>query len=227
MKSWKDSKFFKIGDAAYRENQQKFLSFLKDNPDAKLLDIGCDTGAFSEKISRAVNTKNMFAIEVQPESAAKAQTKGIKVEICDANKPFPFEDSFFDIVTANQSVEHLYDSANFFKEAYRVLKKDGTFVVSTLNLCSWHNIFCMALGLQPVGMHLCDVQMGNFLRGTETHGHIKLFSLSALKDILKYYGFTIEKTGGAGYYPFPPPVSGTISSLDKAHSVYITVRAYK
>ncbi len=227
MKSWHESRFFNIADAAYKQNQDKFITLLETNSEAKLLDIGCDTGTFTTKISERVNTKQVYGMEIIADKAMVAINKGIKTEISDANKPFPFEDDFFDIITANQSVERLYDSVNFFKEVYRILKKNGSFIVSTLNLCSWHNIFCMILGMQPPGMHLCELQMGNFLFGTETHGHIKLFSLKAVKDILKYYNFKIEKTSGVGYYPFPPPISRVISSLDKDHAVYITVKARK
>jgi len=227
MKSWQESKFYNISAGAYKENQDKFIALLETNSEAKILDIGCNSGEFTARISERVNTKQVYGIEIIADEAMAAINKGIKVEISDANKPFPFEDDFFDIVTANQSVEHLYDSSNFFKEVYRVLKKNGSFIISTLNLCSWHNIVCMILGMQPPGMHLCEVQMGNFLSGTETHGHIKLFSLNAVKDILKYYNFKVEKTNGAGYYPFPTPISKAISFLDKEHSVYITVKARK
>ena len=191
------------------------------------MDIGCNDGSFTAKIAEITKAKKTYGIEVDINQANATIQQGVRVKICDLNKPFPFENNFFDIITANQVVEHLYDHDNFFGEMRRILKKGGFFQISTLNLCAWHNIAFTILGMQPPGMHLCKVQMGNFLYGTETHGHIKLFSPKALRDIAKYYGFTIGRMRGSGYYPLIGPLAFFFSKLDKTHSVYIMISGYK
>lgn len=229
MKVWDESKFFGISNLVYIENQQNFLSMLPKNMNGGgvLLDVGCGDGSFTVKIAEAIKAREVHGAEIDQSSADLAIQRGIKVKVCNLNKQFPFEDNIFDIITANQSIEHLYDHDNFFKEIRRVLKKNGIFIISTLNLCAWHNILFTIFGMQPPGMHLCEVQVGNFLYGTQTHGHIKLFSPRALRDSALYYGFKISSIKGSGYYPFTGYIADFLSKLDKTHSVYITVSGYK
>lgn len=227
MKKWEDSKFFNIAERACKDNQIQFLNLIDKNSNARLLDIGCGDGEFTMRIIEKLKTDEVYGIEIDPNKAKTASEKGIEVKICDVNKPFPFNDCYFDIVTTNQVIEHLHNLDNFFKELYRILKKDGQAIISTPNLCSWHNIFFMIFGMQLPGLHLCPIQVGNFLYGTETHGHIKLFSLRALKDIVRYYGFKIEKILGSGFYPFPRPISDLLSYFDRTHAVYLTIKMRK
>ncbi len=43
--------------------------------------------------------------------------------------PYPFKDEEFDVVHASHIIEHLDNPSDFVSEAYRLLKKDGRFVV--------------------------------------------------------------------------------------------------
>ncbi len=227
MKEQQKSKLFNMTGRAYRENQSQFLRLVDKNSNARLLDIGCDDGEFTLGIARAIETGEVYGIEINPDRAKMALERGIKVYLGDANTPFPFENNFFDVVTANQLIEHLYNTENFLKEIYRVLKKGGYAIISTPNLCSWHNILFMLFGMQPAGMHLIKIQAGNFLYDTPTHGHIKLFSLKAIKDIVRFYGFNIERILVNGYYPFPKFIANFLSCLDKNHAVYFVIKIYK
>ncbi len=227
MKDWKKSRFFHIADQANKKNSAYFLSMIDKNPNARLLDLGCHSGGLTLKIAQNLNTKQFYGIELDYNKAERAYKNGVKVIACDANASIPFIDNFFDIVTANQVLEHLYNTDNFFREIYRLLKKGGYAVISVPNICSWHNIFFMFLGMQPPGIQLINIQVGNFLYGTETHGHIKLFSLKAIKDIVKYYGFKIEKIITNGYYPFSGLISDFLSDFDKAHALYFVIKIRK
>ncbi|XES77646.1 MAG: class I SAM-dependent methyltransferase [Candidatus Bathyarchaeia archaeon] len=53
----------------------------------------------------------------------------------------PFDDCFFDFVSATEVIEHLWNTDQFIKECYRVLKPRGYFLISTPNLASWINGF--------------------------------------------------------------------------------------
>ena len=227
MNNWIYKMMIKMTDGAVMENENLFLSLIRENPQAKLLDIGCANAEFSLRISQVLKAGACFGIELEQEKARAAEAKGVKAVISDANKPFPFKDDSFDAITANQIIEHLYDTDNFFKELHRVLKKGGEALISSPNLCSWHNVFFMLLGMQPPGMHLVRVQAGNFLDGLGTHGHIKLFSLKAIKDIAGLYGFAIEKTATSGYYPFRGILARFFALLDKNHALFFIIKIRK
>jgi ubiquinone/menaquinone biosynthesis C-methylase UbiE len=227
MINWMYKMMIKMTDRAVLENERLFLSLIQERPQAKLLDIGCANAEFSLKISQALKTGVCFGIELEQQKAKAAKAQGVEVIVSDANEPFAFRNDSFDAITANQIIEHLYDADNFFKELHRVLKKGGEALISSPNLCSWHNLFFMLLGMQPPGMHLVGMQAGNFLKGLKTQGHIRLFSLSAIREIAKLYGFTIEKTIASGYYPFCGFLARFFSMLDKNHAVFFIIKIRK
>ena len=74
---------------------------------------------------------------------------------------------------------------------------------------------------------LTPAEVGNFLYGTRTHGHIRLFSISALKDLAKYHNFKIEKITGFGMYPFPLLVSNILSKAFARYCVYLNIKIRK
>lgn len=62
----------------------------------------------------------------------------------------------FDLVHANQVIEHLYETDLFIKEIYRILKKGGYAIISTPNLAGLHNIVSLILGKQPFPAHVSN-----------------------------------------------------------------------
>ena len=227
MNNWIYKMMVKMTERVILENEKLFLSLCQERPQVKLLDVGCSSAGFTLKISQTLKASVCFGIELDYEKACAAEAGDVKVVVSDANKPFAFRDDSFDIITANQIIEHLYDTDNFFREIHRVLKKGGEAIISSPNLCSWHNVFFMLLGMQPPGMQLVGVQAGNFLEGLETHGHIKLFSPRAIKNISRLYGFTIEKTHANGYYPFWGILARFFALLDKNHAVFFILKIRK
>ena len=65
------------------------------------------------------------------------------------------------------------------------------------------------------------------MKGTETHGHIKVPTLLSLRDLAIYHGFVIEKSAGTGFHPFSPPLSDALAKFFKYWAVYIIVKLRK
>ncbi|MCM8783435.1 MAG: class I SAM-dependent methyltransferase [Candidatus Omnitrophica bacterium] len=109
-----------------RSNYNNVLSVLEYNPNAVVLDCGCGNGEFTLRAASKIGVREIFGIEIDEELANVAKAKGIKVKQADLNKKIPFDDASFDVVIANQLIEHLFDTDNFVDEIYRILRRGGT-----------------------------------------------------------------------------------------------------
>jgi SAM-dependent methyltransferase len=233
-KLWKDYK---------EERKLGILRMLgKSNLEPILLDCGCDDGKFTLSVSKKINTKNIYGIEINKKASVLARRLGVKVKNSDLNSKFPFANNLFDLVTADQVIEHLYDLDNFLSEISRVLKTGGEVIISTENLASWHNIFALLLGFQPfsgpspsekkvVGYHPLtpsrDIMKTKHDTTIDMPGHIKVLTCKALENLVSNHGFRIEKAEGYGYIPLPNPLARCFAKFDRWHAFFITIRARK
>ncbi len=221
-------------DRASELNENNILSLFEKAPEAYFIDLGCDDGTLTMKIAGKIGTKFVTGIDVTDESLKSAAEKGIKTIRHDLNDPFSlFDDSYFDIVHANQVIEHISNLDNFVSEIHRILKRGGYAVISTENGSSWHNIFAGIMGWQIFSLTNISMKaagIGNPLalhRNTKSNiaswTHKTIFNYRGLIEFLKIHGFKIEAVRGAGYYPFP----ARLGTIDVRHSHFITVKIVK
>lgn len=217
---------------AYERNGSNILALVRGEPSAGLLcDLGCDDGAWSVRVAEAARARAVHGIEIVKARAAQAAARGLRVVAADLNHRFPFDDQLFDLVHANQVIEHVLDTDFFLEEIRRILKPGGAAVVSTENLASWHNIAALLLGWQPFSStNISRRSVGNPLavwRDTEhpdrSWQHQRLFSYRGLLELLEYHSFRVEAVRSAGYYPLPP----AFGLLDPRHAHFLAVRARK
>lgn len=196
------------------------------------MDCGCSGGKFTLEFAKKIGISKVYGIEIDKKAAEEAKRKGIKVYNKDLNKKLPLRSSFVDVITANQIIEHLYDTDTFVKEICRILKPKGYVIVSTLNLASWHNIFALFIGRQPFPSDICsDPSIGKLFALSKCNSvllsHLRIFTYYGLKELFENYSFKVRKIVGDGYYPFLGIVSKFLSFIDKKHSVYLTMKARK
>lgn len=227
---------FNLEVQAGEENRLNILKLLPDIEDhVSILDLGCDDGSWTLRLGEKYQKPSLYGVEVVSDRIRKAQGRGISVKSFDLNGKFDFKDNSFDIVHSNQVIEHLYDTDNFISEVFRILKPGGCFIVSTVSLSSWHNIFSLLLGFQPFDLANISLKgnIGNplsFWSETETENsknrswqHVRLFTPYSLSKFLKIYGFRDFEVLTTGYYPLP----GILSRLDKRHAHYFVIRTLK
>jgi SAM-dependent methyltransferase len=218
-------------EAAYHT---KILEALSPNPAAIVLDVGCDDGAWTEEVRRriGVSPDQVHGLELDAERAELARGRGFEVRTGDLEKPWPFADGSFDVVHANQVIEHVKRLDHFVTEIQRVLAPTGLAVVCTENLASWHNIGALALGYQPFSLtNVSDVRpIGNrFALHTgerprrESWQHVHVLTLTALRDIFEAHGLAIIDSWGTGYYPFPGRAAAPLAAHDPKHAHFIAV----
>ncbi|MBP2134433.1 SAM-dependent methyltransferase [Methanomicrobium sp. W14] len=207
----------------------------EENPNAKLLDCGCSNGLFSKEIADHIKTVNIYGVDFQSRATKCHKYSPVDVCNCNLNQKMPFKDESFDVVHANQVIEHLTETDVFLEEIYRVLKPGGYAVLSTPNIGSFHNIVSLIFGYQPFSAHISNkVIVGNpmdpkhdMIHASPGEIHMRIFSYKGLTELMEYNGFTIEKICGAGYYPFPGILGKFLSKIDPRHAVYLIIKIRK
>jgi len=182
----------------------------------RLLDLGCGTGEDLQNIRAVAHAYplELSGVEFFDASASKSRDAGIEVFSLDIEKQLlPGNDGEYDIVIANQVLEHTKDIFWIVSEIARVLRPNGVFIVGVPNLASLHNRLLLLFGEQPTAI---DV-LGPHVRGFTAGGLTRLVEANGF--------FHVERTAGGNFYPFPPPISKWLSRLLPRMSVGLFVLA--
>ncbi len=223
----------KMFEQAVGMNRDNILQLLEKNTRATLLDLGCDNGSLTLDLKRAIGTRRAYGVDIVTKRLREASKKDIKTKKMDLNKRFTLKTNFFDVVHANQVIEHLYNSDLFLSEIYRILKPGGYAIISTENASSWCNIAASILGWQIFSLTNFSAKkrtIGNpfALHREESNlmsswQHVRIYNYRGLKEYPESFGFVVEKIVGAGYFPLP----SSIASLDPMHAHFITMKIRK
>jgi 2-polyprenyl-3-methyl-5-hydroxy-6-metoxy-1,4-benzoquinol methylase len=151
------------------------MSILKlgANQVGKLLDVGCGNGQFLN------NMRNLgwevYGTEIDSKAVETAQNEyNLNVKVGTLNQAH-FLDEFFDVITLNHVIEHIYDPVELIRECQRITRPGGKIVLTTPNIKS--------LG------HLLFLR--NW-RGLEVPRHLLLFSPSSIQKCLEQAGFHVS-----------------------------------
>jgi SAM-dependent methyltransferase len=215
--------------ATEEENRRQILAALEPRPGARLLDLGTSEGEFTMRVAARIGAASVSGVELIEEHAAVARGRGIDVVRADIDEGLPFEDGAFDVVHANQVIEHVRRTDTFLREIRRVLAPDGLACISTNNLSSWHNVLSLALGFQPMPMHVSDETiLGNPLNPLDGQphadlgrSHLRLFTGRALTELCAHHGLEPVSLRTAGYYPLPPPLARVAGRVDPTHAAFL------
>ncbi len=210
-------------------NHANIASLFDHDPKAKFLDLGCDDGLLTLEFAKKIGTSDIYGVDIDD----WAKNDKIKFSAFDLNEKFKYEDNQFDVVHANQVIEHLYNADNFLGEIYRVLKPGGYAIISTENASSWCNIFASLMGWQifsltnisskkmgignPLAIHRADKQE------SPAWNHIRIYNIWGLKEYFEVFGFQVEAIRGAGYFPLP----NKLGDIDRTHCHFMTFKARK
>jgi SAM-dependent methyltransferase len=210
-------------------NRRAVLRSLPAGRGGALLDIGPYDGTFTNRIRERLAADSAVGVELMRAHAARTRELGIEVIEADVAEGLPFPDDTFDVVTANQVIEHVRSTDRFLSELRRVLRPDGVACVSTNNMASLHNIVSLVLGFQPPPQHVSDeVNVGNPISPGQGmphedvgQAHLRLFTARALGELARHHGLEIARMRGAGYYPLPPVLGRVAARLDRRHAAFL------
>ncbi len=219
----------RVFHATEEANRRAILRALPAGRGGDVLDIGTHAGDFTVRIGERTAADRLHGVEFIAEHAEVARRRGVLVVEADLEDGLPYDDDSFDVVTANQVIEHLRGTDRFLSEVRRVLRPGGLACISTNNLASWHNVIALTLGFQPNPMHVSDeVIVGSPLnpehgRRHEDAGrvHLRLFTGRGLSELAAHHGLRTVAMRTVGYYPLPPPAAAVATRLDPLHGAFL------
>src|SRR5215210_8743464 len=177
-----DKHWWFVGRRALLET---FLRHMIQNPkskiqNAKILDVGCGTGANLEMLSQFGEAEG---VDVSDDALEFCRRKGLKVQKGLA-ETLPYQDETFDLTTALDVVEHLDDDIAGLKEMFRVTKRGG-----------------YSLIFVPAFMWLWGVQ-------DDISNHRIRYTKKQIVERLEEAGFEIERATYANITFFTPILAG-------------------
>jgi 2-polyprenyl-3-methyl-5-hydroxy-6-metoxy-1,4-benzoquinol methylase len=152
----------------------------------RILDFGCGTGASTRILAEAGH--DVLGVEASESGlrVAAAHPTTARFQLIDSEASLPFEAGAFDVCFCTEVIEHLLDVAGFVREVYRVLAKDGLFVITTPYHGWIKNLLVISMNFDvhfdPVGEH------------------IRFFSRRSLEQCLTNAGFEIMQFEGIGRF---------------------------
>ena len=216
--------------ATEAENRRAILALMPKGRGGRVLDLGTGNGAFAKRLAEHLGADELVGVEFLSQKAEAARRRGIDVLEADLELPLPLDDGSFDVINANQVIEHVRSTDVVLSEICRLLAPGGVACLSTNNLSSWHNVISLAAGLQPAPMHVSDeLIVGNPLNpedgwGHEDRGrvHLRLFTGRALTELCAHHGLGCLELRTVGDYPLPPLMGRLATRLDGLHGAFLT-----
>jgi SAM-dependent methyltransferase len=219
----------RVFHASEEANRGAILRSLPRGSASTLLDLGTHRGDFTERLAGHVGAERVAGVELIERHAAVARSRGIDVAVADLDEGIPFPSESFDVIHANQVIEHVRRTDVLLREMRRVIRPGGLVCISTNNLASWHNVISLGLGMQPMPMHVSDeIIVGNPLNPENRWGHrdlgrthLRLFTARALSELAAYHGLATEQIRAVGYYPLPPLLARAVTRMDPTHGAFL------
>lgn len=151
-----------------------------------ILELGCGEGMFGSYLRENLGAK-VVGIEIESKFATKAKKNLDKIYIGDAEtiiKKLPAKS--FDVIVANDVLEHMVDPYSVLKEAKRILKKNGVVVSSIPNMRNYHVLHKL------VRQGQWEYEESGILDRT----HLRFFTQKSIRNMYERLGYEVVQHEG-------------------------------
>ncbi|OOG51171.1 class I SAM-dependent methyltransferase [Polaromonas sp. C04] len=151
----------------------------------RVLDIGCNTGAFGEGLKTRGKVE-VWGVEPNEDAATKAAIvlDHVITDTFSATTAVP--DDYFDVIVFNDVLEHLVDPWEALRTARPKLRTGGCVVASIPNLLHQENL-----------LHLLrDRDFRYEDRGIRDRTHLRFFTRKSLHRLFEDSGFSVQNIVG-------------------------------
>ncbi|MCL2283456.1 MAG: class I SAM-dependent methyltransferase [Fibromonadales bacterium] len=169
--------------AYFNYMRPEMVSFLP-NEYAKILEVGCNVGNFRQYVSKPCE---YWGVEPFEQAAEVAKTRLNKVLIGFYNEvENKIPDNYFDLVIANDVIEHMEQPWNFLRSIKKKMTEDAKIVLSIPNFRYYENIkeILAEKDWKYKDCGILDIT------------HLRFFTEKSIIRLLLENGFEIEKMQG-------------------------------
>lgn len=169
----------------YRKTRQEIMPFLPEKFD-RLLDVGCGEGIFGEAVAKRHPGCEVWGLEPVEAVARKAALRTQHLVNAPFEEASELPSQYFDVVTMNDVLEHMTWPEVALTAARRVLKPDGTLVLSLPNVQYLPHV------MNLVVRNDWEYQDYGILDRT----HFRFYTTKSAVKLLQDNGFRVERLVG-------------------------------
>lgn len=117
-------------------NSPDLIRLFPKDEGLRALDIACGNGRFTEMMCTSRPSWSIEAFDIADKLIEHARERGltsVNFQVHDALETFPFPEESFDVAVCKMLFPSLPDIRPVVREAWRILKPEGTFIVSTFD----------------------------------------------------------------------------------------------
>lgn len=165
-----------------------------DSDSDVVVDIACGDGVTLQKVSSKFN--KVIGLDIATNRIESAREKfrrlgvtGSEFKVCDIDKGIPLKDGMCDYVVCEASFGYFYDLDFVLTEIYRILKKNGKFIVQVPNY---------AFLLRRIALMFGQMPKTSSFPGTGDGGALHYFTYASLNELLLENKFKVSKISSSG-----------------------------
>jgi SAM-dependent methyltransferase len=144
--AWLDAKLYPGVASRWDDERLRAEVLARLQPEHRMLDLGAGAGIVPQMDFRG-RAAQVCGVDPDPRVASNPHLDEARVGV---GEQIPYPDAHFDLVVADNVLEHLDDPDRVFAEIARVLKPGGAFVAKTPN--AWHYMPTIAR-FTPLSFH--------------------------------------------------------------------------